>query len=48
MTLVDSPAVTDPADDALIELALAVRANAYAPYSRFQVGAVLRATSGRI
>jgi len=48
MTLVDQPAAVDATDEALIELALSVRERAYAPYSRFLVGAVLRATSGRI
>jgi cytidine deaminase len=32
----------------LIAAACQVRENAYAPYSRFQVGAALRTTSGRI
>jgi cytidine deaminase len=32
----------------LIAAARQVRENAYAPYSRFQVGAALRTTSGRI
>ncbi|GBQ81445.1 cytidine deaminase [Gluconacetobacter johannae DSM 13595] len=35
-------------DDPLIEAAVAVRANAYAPYSRFHVGAALRSADGRI
>lgn len=32
----------------LLEAATAVRENAYAPYSRFKVGAALRTTSGAI
>jgi cytidine deaminase len=32
----------------LLEAATAVRENAYAPYSRFKVGAALRAASGKI
>jgi cytidine deaminase len=35
-------------DDPLIDEAVAVRANAYAPYSRFAVGAALRCADGRI
>jgi len=37
-----------PGDKALVESALQVRERAYAPYSRFAVGAALRATSGRV
>ena len=33
---------------ALIDAAAAARANAYAPYSRFKVGAALRTPSGAI
>jgi cytidine deaminase len=33
---------------ALIDLACAARTRAYAPYSRYQVGAALRTASGRI
>lgn len=32
----------------LLEAAIAVRQNAYAPYSRFKVGAALRSTSGAV
>ena len=32
----------------LIETALCVRENAYAPYSRFKVGAAIRAEDGRV
>jgi len=35
-------------DRALVADALAVRARAYAPYSRFQVGAALRTASGAV
>ena len=34
--------------DELLAAALAVRANAYAPYSNFAVGAAVRSASGRI
>jgi cytidine deaminase len=34
--------------DPLIEAALAVRANAHAPFSKFQVGAAVEDTGGRI
>ena len=34
--------------DALITAALAVRANAFAPYSKFQVGAAIEDDAGRI
>jgi cytidine deaminase len=34
--------------DALIDAALSVRAHAYAPYSRFKVGAAILAEDGRI
>ena len=37
-----------PHTDELCRLALAVRPHAHAPYSRFQVGAALRAVDGRI
>jgi cytidine deaminase len=36
------------ADRALCEAALAARAHAYAPYSRFAVGAALRTAEGRV
>lgn len=36
------------ADDPLLQAALAVRANAHAPYSGFAVGAALRDEQGRI
>lgn len=35
-------------DEALIEAARAVRLNAYAPYSRFKVGAAVLGESGRV
>ena len=35
-------------DEQLIEAALAVRGNAYAPYSHFLVGAAVRTATGRI
>lgn len=35
-------------DRELVELAIAVRERAYAPYSNYLVGAALRATDGRI
>lgn len=39
--------MTNPIQPTLMEQALAVRENAYAPYSGFQVGAVLVAADGR-
>ncbi len=41
-------AVLHPGDRALVESALSVREQAYAPYSGFAVGAALLATSGRV
>jgi cytidine deaminase len=35
-------------DDELLEAARRVRAHAHAPYSRYQVGAAVRAASGRV
>lgn len=40
--------MTNPADFALIQSANAVRQYAYAPYSKYRVGAALRAKNGRI
>lgn len=37
-----------PTDDALLDAAKAARANAYAPYSNFAVGAAVRAEDGTI
>ncbi len=37
-----------PAEQELVELARSARANAYAPYSRYAVGAAVRTTDGRI
>ena len=37
-----------PPDPALLHAATAVRENAYAPYSRFKVGAALRGASGAV
>jgi cytidine deaminase len=36
-----------PATEELVRLALAAQKNAYAPYSRFHVGAAVRAADGR-
>lgn len=38
--------MSDPAD--LLDLARRARANAWAPYSHYQVGAVIRGVSGRL
>ncbi|MEO5724608.1 MAG: cytidine deaminase [Ilumatobacteraceae bacterium] len=38
----------DPDVQELFDAALAVHANAYAPYSRFKVGAAVRTSSGRV
>jgi cytidine deaminase len=43
----ESPAFTDAIDE-LFRAALAARKNAYAPYSRFLVGAAVRGASGAI
>ena len=39
---------TTPTDQALFKAAEAIRAKAYAPYSRFQVGAAILADDGKI
>lgn len=40
--------ITDEEKDKLIQIAIEARNQAYAPYSNYQVGAALLATSGRI
>ncbi|MBU4225768.1 MAG: cytidine deaminase, partial [Chloroflexi bacterium] len=40
--------LTDEERQALIELANEARRRAYAPYSKYQVGAALRTSSGRL
>jgi cytidine deaminase len=40
--------LSDEQRERLIEVAVAVRANAYAPYSKFRVGAALYTESGKI
>ncbi|MBN9061023.1 MAG: cytidine deaminase [Rhizobiales bacterium 65-9] len=40
--------MSDAALDALFDAARAIRERAYAPYSRYKVGAAIRATDGRI
>jgi cytidine deaminase len=45
---IDDISVLDPDDRQLLEEARATADNAYAPYSRFSVGAALRLESGRI
>jgi cytidine deaminase len=42
------PAAGDPAQIALLDAARSARAQAYAPYSRFAVGAAVRDEQGRI
>ena len=44
----DLPAISDEVRDRLIAAACEVRARAYAPYSRFTVGAAVLASDGRI
>ena len=44
----DDPAELEPADHELLDLARKAANNAYAPYSRFKVGAALRLESGKI
>jgi cytidine deaminase len=39
-------AITDPSERELVELAFEACAKAYAPYSKFQVGAAIRTTRG--
>jgi cytidine deaminase len=43
-----SPARLDAADRALLEAARRARAQAYAPYSKFKVGAAIRTRGGRV
>jgi cytidine deaminase len=40
--------MSDPALESMLEMARRALANAHAPYSRFRVGACLRAASGRL
>jgi len=40
--------ITDEERQALIDLAIEARRRAYAPYSKYQVGAALRTSSGKI
>ena len=44
----ERPRAADPRVGAMLDLARRARANAHAPYSRFRVGACLRAASGRL
>ncbi|MBB2177625.1 cytidine deaminase [Gluconacetobacter tumulicola] len=44
----DKPGEAAMSDDKLIDAAIAVRNNAYAPYSRFLVGAALHDADGRL
>jgi cytidine deaminase len=49
ITMPPSPTpAADSSPHALLEAARAAQANAYAPYSRFRVGAAIRTPSGRI
>jgi cytidine deaminase len=45
---VDNPDELGPSDKELMEMARKAAKNAYAPYSRFKVGAALRLESGKI
>lgn len=47
MALSDAARLVDKASAALLEVAAAARANAYAPYSRYAVGAAVRTSDGR-
>lgn len=47
MALSDAPEFVAEASAALLEVAVAARANAYAPYSRYAVGAAVRTSDGR-
>lgn len=44
----DNSSFLDPADRALVEAAHSAALHAYAPYSRFHVGAALRTSDGRV
>lgn len=46
MSAVDD--TTQPSDDELLDLARAARAGAYAPYSKFRVGAAVACADGRV
>ena len=45
---IDDPGELEPADRELLDLARKAANNAYAPYSRFKVGAALRLESGKV